>query len=123
MHLEPAALFSSDRAAPLHTAAEQNMLQDHVRTATYHDAIMKNATDFFGKTVLDVGTGSGILAYFAAKAGAVRVYAVEASDVADRAALLLQANGLADRIVVIKQKVRGYTATCATLRAGCVLSG
>lgn len=54
--------------------------------------------------VLDVGTGSGILAYFAVKAGARKVYAVEASDVADRAKILMQAAGLSDRIIVIKCK-------------------
>ena len=92
------------------------MLQDIVRTSAYHDAIMRNAADFRGMTVLDVGTGSGILAYFAAKAGAKHVYAIEASDVADRAATLLQSNGLADRITVIKQKVR--TVAAADLTAG-----
>ena len=81
------------------------VLQDAVRTTAYHDAIVSNAVDFYDKVVLDVGTGSGILAYFAVKAGARKVYAVEASDVADRAKILMQATGLSDRIVVIKCKV------------------
>jgi len=84
---------------------QQNMLQDAVRTGAYQAAIMANAEDFRDKVVMDVGSGSGILAYFAAKAGARRVYAVEASNVADRAALLMRANGLADRIIVLKAKV------------------
>ena len=84
---------------------QQNMLQDTVRTAAYHDAIVQNAVDFHDKVVLDVGTGSGILAYFAIKAGARKVYAVEASDVADRAKLLMQAAGLSDRVIVFKCKV------------------
>ena len=67
---------------------------------------MNNTVDFYDKVVLDVGTGSGILAFFAVKAGARKVYAVEASDVADRARLLMQAAGLSDRIIVMKCKVR-----------------
>ncbi|POM74668.1 Histone-arginine methyltransferase [Phytophthora palmivora] len=54
---------------------QQNMLQDHVRTGTYERAMLSNPSDFRDKVVLDVGTGSGILAFFAIKAGARKVYA------------------------------------------------
>jgi histone-arginine methyltransferase CARM1 len=84
---------------------QQNMLQDHTRTSTYHKAISSNPADFAGKVVMDVGTGTGILAYFAAKAGAKKVYAVEASGMADSARLLLESNGFGDVIEVIKGKV------------------
>lgn len=49
---------------------QQNMLEDYVRTGGYHSAIMQNASDFKGKVVLDVGSGTGILSMFAAQAGA-----------------------------------------------------
>ncbi|ETW00356.1 hypothetical protein H310_07002 [Aphanomyces invadans] len=84
---------------------QQNMLQDHVRTSTYERAMLQNASDFNGKVVLDVGTGSGILAYFAIKAGAKRVYAVELSAMAECARKLMDHNGMANKIVVIKGKM------------------
>jgi len=84
---------------------QQNMLQDAVRTSTYRDAIMQNAVNFKGKVVLDVGTGSGILAFFAAQAGARRVYAVEASCVAKHARTLVEKNGFSDIIKVLEGKV------------------
>lgn len=90
---------------------QQNMLQDSVRTGAYYNAIIANAADFKDKVVMDVGTGSGILAWFAYKAGARKVYAIEASAVADRAAALLAANGVGDKIVVLKQKVEDVVLT------------
>ena len=65
-------------------------------------ACMKNKESFKDKVVLDVGTGSGILAIFAAKAGARKVYAVEATDMAKFAKKLINGQGLQDRIEVIQ---------------------
>lgn len=84
---------------------QQNMLQDSVRTGTYQNAFLANKADFEGKVVLDVGTGSGILAFFAVQAGAKKVYAVEASNVAKCAELLVKANNLEGRIVIINEMV------------------
>jgi len=50
------------------------MLIDKVRMDAYHSAIFNNVSDFKDKIVMDVGTGSGIMAIFAAKAGAKQVY-------------------------------------------------
>lgn len=51
---------------------QKDMLEDHKRTGAYYNACIQNRAQFDGKVVLDVGTGSGILAIFAAKAGAER---------------------------------------------------
>ena len=85
---------------------QQNMLQDRVRTGTYFTAIMENAADFRGKVVLDVGAGSGILSFFAAMAGAKRVYAVEASRMSEHCRRLLDGNPhLKEIVVVVSGKV------------------
>ena len=41
---------------------QKQMLTDHNRMAAYHAAIVGNANAFKDKVVMDVGTGSGILA-------------------------------------------------------------
>eukprot|EP00056_Hartaetosiga_gracilis_P012569 m.200526 g.200526 ORF g.200526 m.200526 type:complete len:447 (-) comp13711_c0_seq1:1688-3028(-) len=88
-----------------HLSQQQNMMQDSVRTSLYRDAILKNFPDFKDKVVLDVGAGSGLLSFFAAQAGARKVYAVEASNMADCARSLVEANNQSDVIEVIKGKL------------------
>jgi len=76
------------------------MLKDAVRTNAYRDFITHpaNAPTFKDKIVLDVGCGTGILSMFAAKAGAKKVYAVDASNVAYKAMRNIKANGFQDVI-------------------------
>lgn len=81
------------------------MIQDQVRTSSYAHFIMKNPNLFREATVLDVGCGTGILSLFAAKAGAKRVFAVDASDIAERAKEIVKLNGLESVITVIRGKV------------------
>lgn len=52
------------------------MLKDEVRTLTYRNSMYHNKHLFKDKIVLDVGSGTGILSMFAAKAGAKHVYGV-----------------------------------------------
>ena len=51
--------------------------------------------------MLDIGTGSGVLAVAAARAGARRVYAVEASDIAEVAERVFAANGVTDTVTLV----------------------
>jgi 2-polyprenyl-3-methyl-5-hydroxy-6-metoxy-1,4-benzoquinol methylase len=75
------------------------MLRDIHRVMAYKAAIERNVA---GKTVVEVGCGSGILSIFAARAGARRVYAIEESAIADLAAHMFDANGVADRVELIR---------------------
>lgn len=84
---------------------QQNMMQDFVRTSTYQRAIYSNSQDFQNKIVLDVGAGSGILSFFAVQAGAAKVYAVEASNMAQYAQQLVHSNNLDSKITVIAGKI------------------
>lgn len=71
------------------------MVRDTVRVSAYRRAIFRHCRD---KTVVEIGCGSGILSIFAAKAGARRVIAIEESSIADLAAAMFAANGVADRV-------------------------
>lgn len=74
------------------------MIQDRVRTSTYASFILRNPTLFQDAVVLDVGCGTGILSLFAAKGGAKKVYAIDASDIAEKAEQIVKTNGL-DHII------------------------
>ncbi|XP_073427781.1 protein arginine N-methyltransferase 6 [Dendrobates tinctorius] len=83
----------------------EEMLSDTVRTHAYRVAIARNRNTFLGKTVLDVGAGTGILSIFCAQAGASKVYAVEASAVSQLAREVVKENKLEDQIEVINSAV------------------
>ncbi|GLE01726.1 hypothetical protein PINS_up010560 [Pythium insidiosum] len=84
---------------------QKQMLQDDLRMQSYRDAIFENPNHFKDKVVLDVGTGSGILAIWAAQAGARKVYAVEATDIAVQARKVIKANNQDHIITVIQSKI------------------
>lgn len=81
---------------PIHIA----MLDDHARTRGFIDAL--KAVVRKEDTVLDIGTGTGVLATVAALAGAARVLAVESSAIADSAERVFATNGVADRVTLIR---------------------
>lgn len=80
-----------------HFGIHEEMLKDEVRTSTYRDAIMQNRHLFRDRVVLDVGVGTGILAMFAAQAGARRVIGIDMSNIIERAAEVVKANHLDSR--------------------------
>ena len=68
------------------------MLRDRIRTEGYKRAI--EAVVKPGDRVLDFGCGTGILSFFAARAGASAVYAVDRSPMIRTAQELAKANGI-----------------------------
>ena len=75
------------------------MLHDDRRTSDYVAALSQAVRP--GDVVLDIGTGSGVLAIAAARAGARHVYAVEASDIAEAAERVFALNDMEDRITLV----------------------
>ncbi len=78
----------------------RRMVADRWRTEAFARALRGAVRP--GDHVLDVGTGTGILAMLAAQAGAEKVFAVEQSPIAQTAANLVKANGLQDRVKVLR---------------------
>lgn len=54
---------------------------------------------------MDVGCGTGILSMFAAQAGAKHVYAIDCSSIIVQAQKIIEKNGFADKISMIRGKV------------------
>ncbi|CAD6571034.1 MAG: type I protein arginine N-methyltransferase Rmt1 [Tremellales sp. Tagirdzhanova-0007] len=89
-----------------HFGIHEEMLKDSVRTLSYRNAIMQNQHLFKGKTVLDVGCGTGILSMFASKAGASLVIGIDMSNILDQAEKIVRANGFTEnQILLVKGKL------------------
>ena len=88
-----------------HFGIHEEMLKDEVRTMAYRNAIYRNRHIFTDKIVLDIGCGTGILSMFAATAGAKLVIGVDMSGIIEQAKVIVKANGLEDRIVLLKGKM------------------
>ncbi|KAG5845230.1 hypothetical protein ANANG_G00136600 [Anguilla anguilla] len=88
-----------------HFGIHEEMLKDEVRTLTYRNAMYHNKHIFKDKVVLDVGSGTGILSMFAAKAGAKHVYGIECSSISEYSEKIIKSNHLDGVITIFKGKV------------------
>lgn len=96
--------FESYKGNSIH----REMIEDRVRTGSYRNFILNHPNLFKGKTVLDVGCGTGILSMFCAQAGAAKVFAVDNSDIALRAREIVKRNGFESTIQVIQGRVEDF---------------
>jgi protein arginine N-methyltransferase 1 len=87
-------------------AEHEEMLSDSVRVEAYHRAIVRNITP--GDVVLDLGSGTGLLAFLASRAGAGKVYAVEHGDVIEVAREIAGHNGFTN-IEFVQANSREFT--------------
>ena len=83
-------------SAAIHVA----MLNDRARTSRFITGILEVVNA--GDVVVDIGTGTGVLAVAAARAGARCVYAIETSGMAKLAKDIFKWNGVDDRITLIE---------------------
>ena len=83
------------------------MLIDAARNKAFAAAIQRVVRP--GDVVVDVGSGTGILAVLAARAGARKVYAVEMSAIAELAKQVVQDNDVQEIVEVLTTDVRDAT--------------
>lgn len=87
-------------------AEHEEMLSDSVRVNAYHQGIRRNVRP--GDVVVDLGTGTGLLAFMASRAGAKKVYAVEHSDFIEIAREIAHHNGFTN-IEFVQANSREFT--------------
>jgi protein arginine N-methyltransferase 1 len=76
------------------------MLDDRRRTTAFIEAVREAVRP--GDVVVEIGTGTGVLSVVAAQAGAERVYALECGNVAPWARRIFRANGVGDRVRLVR---------------------
>lgn len=83
------------------------MLDDRGRTNGFCHALRMTVKP--DDVVIDIGTGTGVLATCAALAGVRKVYAVESSGIAEVAARVFAANGVTDRVSLMRERSTSLT--------------
>ena len=78
------------------------MLDDRARTNGFCHALQQVVRP--EDVVVDIGTGTGVLATCAALAGARRVFALESSGMGEVAQRVFAANGVEDRVTLIRER-------------------
>ncbi len=76
------------------------LLKDKHRIEIFREAISKSVR--LGNVVLDLGTGLGTFAFFAAKAGAGKVYGIDKMDIVEMAKELCKFNNLQEKVIFYK---------------------
>ncbi len=81
------------------------MVHDALRNETYASALAHHVKP--GMCVFEIGTGTGLLAMLAVRAGAGHVYTCErSSEIAEVAREIVARNGMSDRITVIAKEAK-----------------
>ncbi len=99
-HPYPLGLYDSP-------ALQIQLLNDEVRRSAFLKAIRETVCP--GNVVLDLGTGCGIMAVAAVKAGAKRVYAIEPGRISAAARKVFVDNGVNDRVTLVENWVQSTT--------------
>jgi precorrin-6B methylase 2 len=81
------------------------MLDDRVRVRAFISALERIVED--GDVVVELGTGTGVLAIAAARAGARKVLAIEASGISRIAQRMIADNGVDDRVDIVLGRSTG----------------
>lgn len=79
----------------------RHLVDDRVRTDAFMEAVRRTVRP--GDVVIDLGTGTGLYAIEACRAGAVRVYAIDHSDIIHAARRLVAHHGVSDRVVFLQE--------------------
>ena len=91
-----------------HFSIHEQMLKDSARTKSYMLACLCNKEQFKDAIVLDVGTGTGILAIFAVRAGAKFVYGIEKAEIADFVFIFLKLGATHSESKWIRRQNKNY---------------